>query len=170
MFHPWHGAGMMPGPRALDREYSHQYPGQSSHCRCGEGLKTFWLVENVCACVCALPNKPVHPIKRNDDLLTKQVLKKYSFRTITATSSAFHFIAAYASKNNKLNGDLMGTRDQLMPRDFLLGFHENNCIIMVCDINIGFGKVRQQLRREGCSMSKRSGMCSIWQKRSGVRL
>lgn len=115
----------------------------------------------MCACVLALPNEHVHPIKRNNDSLTKQVLKKYSFKTITATSLAFHFIAAYASKNNKLNGDLMGTRDQLMPRDFLPGFHENNCIIMVCDINIGFGKVRQQLHGEGCSMSKHSGMCSI---------
>lgn len=33
--------------------------------------------------------------------------------------------------------------DQLMPRDFLPAFHENNYIIMVCDINISFGKVRQ---------------------------
>jgi len=97
----------------------------------------------VCACVLALPNKYVHPIKRNNNSSTKQVLKKYSFKTITATSLAFHFIAAYVSKNNKLNVDLMGTGDQLMPHDFLPGFHENNCIIMVCDINIGFGKVRQ---------------------------
>lgn len=122
---------------------------------------TVWLVENGCVCPLKLPNKYFLPIKRNNYSLTNRVLKNYSFKTITATSSAFHFIAAYASKNNKLNGDLMGTRDQLMPRDFLPGFHENNCIIMVCDINIGFGKVRQQLHREGCSMSKPSGMCSI---------
>lgn len=114
---------------------------------------TVWLVKNGCVCPLKWPNKCILPIKRNNYSLTNQVLKNYSFKTITATSSAFHFIAAYASKNNKLNGDLMGTRDQLMPRDFLPGFHENNCIIMVCDINISFGKVRQQLHREGCSMS-----------------
>lgn len=141
---------LLPTPRAIQ-------PLQLQR-RCENSV---WLVENVCACVLALPNKCVHPIKRNNDSLTKQVLKKYSFKTITATSSAFHFIAAYVSKNNKLNGDLMDTRDQLMPRDFLPSFHENNCIIMACDINIGFGKVRQQLHREGCSMSKHSGMCSI---------
>lgn len=125
-----------------------------SPCRC-------WAGGDVCTCVLALPNKRGHPIKKNNDSLRKQALRKYSFKTITATSSAFHFSGAYVSKNNKLNGDLMGTRDQLTTRDFLPGFHENNCIIMVCDINIVFGKVRQQLCREGCSMSKRSGMCSI---------
>jgi hypothetical protein len=48
-----------------------------------------------------------------------------------------------------------------MPRDFLPAFHENNYIIMVCDINISFGKVRQQLHREGSGLSKNCGMCSI---------
>lgn len=51
--------------------------------------------------------------------------------------------------------------DQLMPRDFLSAFHENNYIIMVCDINISFGKGRQQLHREGSGLSKNCGMCSI---------
>lgn len=48
--------------------------------------------------------------------------------------------------------------DQLMPRDFLPAFHENNYIIMVCDINISFGKVRQRLHREGSGLSKVCGM------------
>lgn len=170
---PWQGVGIMPRPRASrasDRGHHHQYPRKSSPCRCRGGVKTVWLVENGCVSPLKLPNKYIHPIKWNNYSLTNKVLKNYSFKAITATSLVFHFIAAYASKNNKLNGDLMGTRDQLRPRDFLPGFHENNCIIMVCDINIDFGKVRQQLHREGCSMSKHSGMCSIWQKRSGIFL
>lgn len=57
-----------------------------------------------------------------------------------------------------------------MPRDFLPGFHENNYIIMVCDINIDFGIVRQQLHREGSSVSKFCGMCSIGQQIGNILL
>lgn len=58
--------------------------------------------------------------------------------------------------------ETLGTpRDQLMPRDFLPAFHENNYIIMLCGINISFGKVRQWLHREGSGPSKNYGMCSI---------
>lgn len=45
------------------------------------------------------------------------------------------------------------------------GFHENNSITMACDINIGFGKVKLWIRREGLSMSKQRGMRGIPRER-----
>ena len=60
--------------------------------------------------------------------------------------------------------------DQLLPRDFLPAFHEHNYIIMACDINISFGKARQQLQREGGGLSRNCGMHSIWLTGGGIIL